>query len=85
MIFLNKTHFSGWSRLLNNFNKIFLKKILSENILSHCFLSEMFFQAPKWNLLAIKFILPASHDFLKSLLKLQLYRTVLSSCSAKNS
>ena len=71
--------------IIEQLQQNFLEKNFSENILSHCFLSEMFFQAPKWNLLAIKFILPASHDFLKSLLKLQLYRTVLSSCSAKNS
>ena len=86
MIFLsNKTHLSGWSRLLNNFNKIFMKTFLSENILSHCFLSEMFFRAPKLNFLAIKFILLAGHDCWKSLLKLQLYRVVLSSCPTKNS
>ena len=47
--------------MLNNFNKIFMKNFLSENILSHCFLSEMFFQGPKLNFLAIKFILLAGH------------------------
>ena len=86
MIFLsNKTHFSGWSRLLNNFNKIFMKKFLSENILSHCFLSQMLFRARKWISLAVKFILLSGHDCWKSLLKLQLYRAVLCSCPAKNS
>ena len=39
----------------------------------------------KINFLAIKFILLAGHDCWKSLLKLQLYRAVLSSCPAKNS
>ena len=86
MIFLtNKTHFSGWSRWLNNFNKIFMKKFLSENILSHCFLSEIFFRASKWNFLTMKFISLAGHDCWKSFLKLQLYRAVLSSCPTKNS
>ena len=86
IIFLsNRTHFSGWSQLFNNFNKISMKKFLSENILLHCFLSEMFFQAPKWNFLAIKFILLVYHNCWKLLLKLQLYRPVLSSRPAKNS
>ena len=136
IVLSNRTHFSGWLQLLNNFNTIFTEKLfsenilcllllsalahqmlwwakswyflaikhifwmvtiveqlqqnfhekfLSENILSHCFLSEMFFRAPKLGFLAIKFILLAGHDCWKSLLKLQLYRAVLSSCPAKNS
>ena len=132
IVLSNRTHFSGWLQLLNNFNTIstekllsekilcllllsemlwwakswyflaikhifwmvtiveqlqqnFHEKFLSENILSHCFLSEMFFRAPKLRFLAIKFILLAGHDCWKSLLKLQLYRAVLSSCPAKNS
>ena len=57
MIFLsNKTHFSEWSWLLNNFNKISMKKFLSGNILSHCVLSEMFSLAPEWKFLAMKSI-----------------------------
>ena len=63
----------------------FHEKFLSENILSHYFLSEMFFRALKWNFLAIRFILLAGHDCWKSFLKLQLYRAFLSSCPAKNS
>ena len=71
MIFLsNKTYFSRWLWLLNNFNKTFIKYFLSENIFSPCFLSEMFLRAPKLNFLAIKFILLAGHDCWKSLLKL---------------
>ena len=86
MIFLsNKTHFSEWSWLLNNFNKISVKKFLSGNILSHCVLSEMFSLAPEWNFLAMKSILLAGHDCWKSVLKLQLYGDVLNSCPAKNS
>ena len=84
-ILSNKTHFYGWPRLLNNFNKISMIKFLLGNIFSHCFQSEMFFRAPKWNILLIKSILLAGHDCWKSLLKSQLYRAVLISCLAKNS
>ena len=44
----NKTHSCGCSQLFNNFKKISMKKVLSGNILSHSFSSEMFFRAAKW-------------------------------------
>ena len=81
----NKTHSPGCSQLFNNLNKISMKKVLSGNILSHSFSSEMFFRAAKWNFLAIKFILLAGRDCWKYLLNLQLCRAVLSSCPTKNS
>ena len=70
-------------QLQQSFHKrVFVRKIF---FFFHCFLSEMFFRAPKFNFLVIKFILLAGHDCWKPLLKLQLYRAVLSSCPAKNS
>ena len=136
IVLSNRTHFSGWLQLLNNFNTIFTEKLFSENILCLFLLSalahQMLWWAKSWyflaikhifldghncwttstkfswkifvrkyfvpllfvwnvlpsskiNFLAIKFILLAGHDCWKSLLKLQLYRAVLSSCPAKNS
>ena len=43
------------------------------------------FSSSKMNFFAMKFILLAGHDCWKSLLKLQLYRAILSSYPTKNS
>ena len=61
--------------MLNNFNKIFMKNFLSENILSHCFLSEMFFQGPKLNFFGDKIYFTCWSRLLKIFIEIATLQT----------
>ena len=62
IVLSNRTHFSGWLQLLNNFNTISTEKFLSEKILCLLLLSEMLWWAKSWYFLAIKHIFLDGHN-----------------------